>query len=107
SFSRQSIPHPRLAQQVAGMRRIRFDLLSELRDEHPEVLRLIDGTSTPDRLQNGAMRQDAVWISRQQREEVELFRSEANLVFAAEYAVAIVIDRHVADLQAAGGILVR
>src|SRR5262245_328511 len=96
----QSIAYPRLAEQVAGIARIGLDLLAKLRDQHPKVLRLIDGVGPPNGFQDGTMRQYTVGVSREQREQFELFRRQPNLVVATHDAVTAVVDGQVADLDA-------
>src|SRR6185295_18408855 len=51
---RQAVADPRLAHDVAGVRRIRLDFLPQLRDQHPEVFRLADRVRAPDLAQDSA-----------------------------------------------------
>src|SRR5436305_12572958 len=54
-LSGQAVPDPRLAHDVARLRRVVFDLLAQLSNEHPEVLRLIDRVVPPESLQYRAV----------------------------------------------------
>src|SRR5262245_47351120 len=96
----QSIADPWLAKQVARIAWIGLDLLAKLRDQHPQVFRLVDGVGPPDGFQDGAMRQHPVGVSRQQREQFELLGCQPDLVVATHDAMAAVVDRQVAHLDA-------
>ena len=71
-------------------------LLAELRHERPQMFGLLHGVRAPDGLEDRAMRQDAVGISRQQRQQLELLRRQANLLAGAHDAAAVVVDREIA-----------
>src|SRR3954471_6099413 len=45
----EAVPDERLADQIPRPGRIGFDLLSQLRHQHPEVFGLVDGLPAPDR----------------------------------------------------------
>src|SRR6478609_2309691 len=72
-FGGESISDPRLAHEVARLRGVGLDLLSQLPDEHPQVLGLVDRLRSPDRLQNRAVGDDPVRVAGEKCEEVELF----------------------------------
>ena len=78
------------------MRRVRLELLPELRDEHPQVLGLVDGVRSLDGLQNRTMRQHAVAVVGQERQQIELLRRQADLFFAAHHAMPVIVDGDVA-----------
>src|SRR5207244_156157 len=105
-FGDKAVSDPRLTDQILRLSRIGLDLLAELRHQHPQVLRLVDGVRSPDRFQDRAMREDAVCAARQQREEIEFLRCEANLLVLPDHAMAIVVDDEIAHLQATGRCLV-
>src|SRR6188768_1891192 len=77
-FRREPVPHPRLTEQVPRRGRIWLDLLTQLRDQRPDVLGLFDRVRSPDRLQDHTMREHAVMIAREQREQLELLRRETD-----------------------------
>ena len=66
--------------EVVRWARVRLDLLPQLRDQRPQVLRLLDGVGPPHRLEDGAMRQHAIVIAGQQRQQLEFLRRQPDLV---------------------------
>ena len=98
-FGRESVPNPRFADEVSRIPRIGLDLLPELSDEHPQVLRLIDGVAAPDGLQDGAMGEHAVGVPRQERKQLELFRCEPNLFAAPHDASPVVVNRQITGFE--------
>ena len=90
----EAVADPRLADEVlSALPGSEFNLLAQLRDEHPEVLGLIDGVGAPDRREDRAMRQHAIAVVGQQRQQIELFRRQADFLAAAHHATAIEVDR--------------
>src|SRR6476659_2750009 len=63
------------------------------------MLGLIDGVGAPNLSQNLAMRQRAIGVLREQRQQLEFLRREANLLRAALQAAPIVIDRELTRLH--------
>ena len=84
------------------MGRIGFELLAQLSHQHPKVLWLIHGVSAPDGLQNGTVGKHPIRTARKKCEQIELFGGESNLNFASLDAVAIVVNREIADQYPAG-----
>ena len=74
-------------------------LLAELRHQGPEMLGLFDRVWSPHGLEDGAMRQDAVVVADQQREQLELLRREPDLGVVTMEAAAVVIDGQGADAE--------
>ena len=72
-----------------------LNFLSQLRHEHPEMLRLVDSVRAPYRLQNGAMRQNAVSAAGEEGQQFEFFRCESDFVMAAEHPTSAVINRQI------------
>src|ERR1700687_4666116 len=91
----QSVTDPRLADEVLRVRGIALDFLAELCNQHPEMLRLFDRVRAPNRLQDGAMRQDTVDVAREERQQLELLRSQTDVVIAADDATAVEVDDEV------------
>src|SRR5689334_22715096 len=101
-LSGEAVADPRLADEIARVRRVELDFPAQLRDEHPEMLGLIDGVRSPHGFQDRAVREDAVRVARQEREQLELLRREPDLVVSAQQTVPVVVDRQIADRQTAG-----
>src|SRR4030095_5000649 len=76
----EPVTHPGLADQVPRMRCVGFDLLAQLSHQHPEMLGVIGGMNAPDGRQDHVVRQDAIGMSGEIREELEFLRCQPNLV---------------------------
>ena len=81
---------------------IGFDLSTQLPNKNPEMLRVVHSVRAPDGLQNGAVREDAIRIVREQREQLEFFRRQADVGVATADAPAIKIDGQIAHSNASG-----
>ena len=98
----QSVADPWFADEDLRVSRVHFNLFSELRHQHPQVLRLVDSVAAPDRLEDRAMRQDAVGVSGEQGQQFEFLRRETNFLAAADDAAAVVVDGQVRPLHLPG-----
>src|SRR5205823_1223174 len=65
------------------MRRIHFDLLAQLPDEHPQMLGMIGGVDAPDGAENRVVREDAIRVARKIRKQLEFLRRQSNLIVLA------------------------
>src|SRR5437773_8027239 len=75
SFARiEPIPDPRFGENVARLRRIRFDLLSQLADEYPQVFILLGVIAAPHGSQQRPMCQNLSGIAHEVDHQVEFFR---------------------------------
>lgn len=52
----ETISHPRLGENVPRRAKIGFDLLTQLTDKHPQIIGLLHAVTTPDCIQNRAVR---------------------------------------------------
>ena len=98
----EPIADPWLADQISRLRWIRFEFLAKLADQHPEMRRLARGVSTPDSLDDRLMREQAVRISSQQRQQVEFFWRQANDVLPRANLSGFKIDFKIAGSKCFG-----
>src|ERR1035441_10429999 len=91
------ISDARLSQDVTRLGGLRFDLLAELIDKHPQIDDLVAVVRSPHRLQQPAMRNGSIGTGRQILQKVELLAGQTDFV-----APHIDPARGEVDLQAIG-----
>ena len=72
----EAVPDPRFRCYVLRLLGILFNLLSQVLDEHPEIIHLVSVVRTPNGLQQFAMWDRLVCVERQVSEQVQLLRRE-------------------------------
>ena len=65
------------------------------------MLGLVDRVRPPDRFQNRAMRHDAVWIVREERQQLEFLGREPDFFVRTQKPTPILINREVPERQMA------
>src|SRR5712672_426738 len=72
----EPISHPGLGHEIAWIRRIRLQLLSQLPHEYPQILRLFLRRLAPDGFKKRGMREDTIRVARHVNEEIKLLRRQ-------------------------------
>src|SRR3981081_1181924 len=88
----QTVADPRFGQEVRGAGRLRFDLLSQLVDDHTKVVNLVSVVRAPDRLQKLAMGEHLVRVRDQVSEQLELLWREVHVAAARADLSRVEID---------------
>src|SRR5262245_1809402 len=89
---RNPIPNPGLGQDDLRIIRPRLDLLPELADIDPQILRVLGMRWSPDGGKDLAMRHHAPGMPRQKRQQLELFRRQPDLRTRARDTMADRVD---------------
>src|SRR4051812_23700052 len=88
----QPISHTELGDEVSGLRRIDFELVSQLLDVDAQVVGVVLMRRSPHLPQKLLVRDYHAHVTRQRRYEPKLERSEANLDAFARHVACFEID---------------
>src|SRR5215469_13944810 len=95
----KSVTEPRLGDDVAWLCRVWLDLFAELIYHHVEILRFLPVIRPPYCLENFCMRDRDIWICNQVFQDLELLRSNSDLLPSDQNLAAAEVDANLVEFN--------